>query len=226
MEDTQCLSHIQRISPLVKKIEDTLTQQNHLEAKQKQLERGPLRHLYHVKDLNSLFAVCILVYLFVFHTVFSAALITLYQLFSTIDVLFISFISMFILFVCMPIFVYFLLIWSMNQLFKRWLHYDHKVHEVSLALKEAREVEQELKQTLSNQTTIPMYYLKTYALAKFETYFLRQRADSMKEAINLFELEQQHVLQQYRFYQYNGERRFTKMYEKAAEFEKQVSSSS
>ncbi|WP_144558423.1 hypothetical protein [Shouchella miscanthi] len=224
MQNTQCLSHIQRITPLAKKIEDILEQQKDLEAKQQQLERGPLRSLYHVKDLNSLFAVSILVYLFVFHTVFSASLITIYQLFSRIDILFISVISLFVLFVFMPILAYFLLIWSINKLFKRWLYYDHKENEVLLALKEAKEVEYELKHTLTDQTTIPMYYLKTYALAKFETYFLHQRADSMKEAINLFELEQQHVLQQYRFYQYNGERRFSKMYEKAAEFEKQVSS--
>ncbi|MFS0785761.1 hypothetical protein ABC345_05150 [Shouchella sp. 1P09AA] len=190
--------------------------------KKDQLKRGPLRHVYHYKELNSLFAVAILAYLFFFHILFSSTLIHLYHLFTVVDFFLFRMILVLVLFLIIPITLYFLLMIGINYLLKRWMNNEAKENETSLALEEMTKAQTTLKNRLSEQTSIPMYYLKTYALNKFETYFLHQRADSLKEAINLFEVEQQHVLQQYRFYRYHGEKRFSAMYEKAAEFENQV----
>jgi len=222
LNQTECLSHIRSIQPLVRDIESLKKEQLEQMNKKDQLKRGPLRHVYHYKELNSLFAIVIVAYLFFFHILFSSTLIYFYHFFTIIDLFLFRMFLVLILFLIIPITLYFVLMIGTNYLLKRWMNYEEKENETSLALEEMIEAQTTLKNQLSKQTSIPNYYLKTYALNKFETHFLHQRADSLKEAINLFEVEQQHVLQQYRFYRYHGEKRFSALYEKAAEFENQV----
>lgn len=60
-------------------------------------------------------------------------------------------------------------------------------------LKQLRLAETTLLSELSQQTIVPSYYWFPDAIESFETYLINYRADTIKEAINIYEEERRHL---------------------------------
>ncbi|GAF12656.1 hypothetical protein JCM19046_2309 [Bacillus sp. JCM 19046] len=222
MTENHLLAHIQAVKPLVATLNRTDTECNQLENKMKGLEHGRLRSLYHYNYLNSLFALVIVVYFFVFHLIFGDMLVSTYHTLLFFDSFVLTFFLVFCLFLAVPLSLYFLLIYGINTLIKKTSTHQSKLQHIRSALAEATSYRKATKQELHELTDIPAYYLKPYSIEKFETYFKHQRADSLKEAINLFETEKSFLLHQYTLFRFHGEKRLYQSYEQAVRFEKQA----
>lgn len=97
----------------------------------------------------------------------------------------------------------------MNRLIKHSRLYKQKLEHAKQQFDSAKAAARETLQQLLSETDIPPYYLKPYAIQKFKTYFLYQRADNLKEAINLFEIEKTFELHQYAMFRFHGEKKHT-----------------
>lgn len=222
MSQNNLLAHIQAVKPLVTTINRIDEECIQLEKRIEELEHGPLRKLYHYHFLNSLFALVIIPYFFFFHLIFSGMLVSTYQVMLLFDSIVLKLFLMICLFLVVPLGLYFLSVYGINVLLRRNSQNEGKIEQTRLALGEAISYQRQTEKELIVLTDIPAYYLKPYAIEKFENYIKLQRADSLKEAINLFETEKSFLLHQYTLFRFHGEKRLYQSYEQAVRFEKQA----
>lgn len=105
----------------------------------------------------------------------------------TFFILCIVFVSLNIPLVSMVIFygsLYFLFIWPT-------IHVNGKVKRNKERINEIKKLLGELSKNV-NPVHLPKTYINEYALSKLESYLLNKRADTLKEALNLFEQEKRH----------------------------------
>lgn len=221
MNREEWLNHIKKLHPKVKTITNVESETENLNKRIDELKSGPLRCFYQLRYMNTLFALAIIPYLFLFHLIGGKQLLSLYQLLS-FDFALYKGILIFLLFLFIPISLYFVVLHGSNLLWRRLEHYEAKVTHAQMALEEAKQFKEKATKELSANTVIPVYYLKSYALKKFENYFKHHRADCLKEAINLFETEHRFLLHQYTIFRFHGEKRLYTRYEQAVQFDKQA----
>ncbi|GIN12178.1 MULTISPECIES: hypothetical protein [Shouchella] len=219
MNQKQWLAHIQSLEVLVEQNEQAQGEERQCLEQFQQLTSGPLRHFFLPRYLNTWFACAIILFLFSFHTLFGNMLIASFQLLSLPFFLYkaLLFLALFIL---APLFFYVVGMYGINRLIKNSRSYKRKLEHAKQRLDSARTTARESLQQLLSETDIPPYYLKPYAIQKFKTYFLHQRADNLKEAINLFETEKTFELHQYAMFRFHGEKKAYRAFEKALHFEK------
>ncbi|WYQ41556.1 hypothetical protein NST67_16535 [Bacillus sp. FSL W7-1321] len=219
MNQKQWLAHIQSLEVLVEQNERAQGDEGQCLEQIQQLTSGPLRHFFLPRYLNTWFACAIILFLFFFHTLFGNRLISVFQLLSLPFFLYkaLLFLALFIL---TPLFLYFAGMYGMNRLIKHSRLYKQKLEHAKQQFDSAKAAARETLQQLLSETDIPPYYLKPYAIQKFKTYFLYQRADNLKEAINLFEIEKTFELHQYAMFRFHGEKKAYRVFEKALHFEK------
>lgn len=219
MNQKQWLAHIQSLEVLVEQNEQAQADEGQCLEQFQQLTSGPLRHFFLPRYMNTWFACAIILFLFSFHTLFGNVLIALFQLLSLPFFLYkvLLFLALFIL---APLFFYFAGMYGINRLIKNSGSYKRKLEHANQRLDSAKAAARETHQQLLSETDIPPYYLKPYAIQKFKTYFLHQRADNLKEAINLFETEKTFELHQYAMFRFHGEKKAYRAFEKALHFEK------
>lgn len=80
--------------------------------------------------------------------------------------------------------IYFLFIWPTLNVKKKIKKNKERINEIHLLL---NDLERKV-----NPVYIPRTYINKYALSKLQSYFLNKRADTLKEALNLFEQEKRH----------------------------------
>ncbi|WP_054706556.1 hypothetical protein [Bacillus sp. JCM 19041] len=221
MDRQEWLTHIRKLQPAVKTITEIQSEADNLNKRIDELKSGPLRCFYQLRHINTLFALAIIPYLFLFHLIGGKQLLSLYQLLS-FDFALYKGILIFLLFLVLPISLYFVVLHGSNLLWRHFGHYDEKASHAQIALEEANKYKEEATKELRDHTTIPLYYLKSYSLKKFENYFEHHRADCLKEAINLFETERSFLLHQYKMFRFHGEKRLYTSYEQAVQFDRQA----
>ena len=81
-------------------------------------------------------------------------------------------------------YIYFLFIWPTVYVKKKVKRNKERINEIKSSLGE-------LNKNV-NPVHLPKVYINKYALSKLETYLINKRADTLKEALNLFEQERRH----------------------------------
>lgn len=80
--------------------------------------------------------------------------------------------------------IYFLFLWPTVHVKKKIRKNKDRINNIQLRLTEL--------DRMVNPVHIPKAYINNYALSKLESYFVNKRADTLKEALNLFEEEKRH----------------------------------
>ncbi|WZY00235.1 hypothetical protein NSQ26_13245 [Bacillus sp. FSL W7-1360] len=220
MPQKKWLDHILHIRPFVQTVEECTETRMKTTNTAAQKQAGPLRRLYQIKHMNGLFALVIIPYLFLFHGLLGKQLIALFQMLSR-NIFPYNLIMLLLIFVMLPLALYFLVLHFANHFWCKHQHYQEKIAAALSAQMQAEQDEAQTRAALLANTTLPTCYLHSYALQKFEQYFRSHRAETLRDAIHLFEIEKNHALQQYTLYRMNGEKRIPTSFTRAYQFEQQ-----
>ncbi|AGX06462.1 hypothetical protein B14911_03469 [Bacillus sp. NRRL B-14911] len=191
MERNDLLANIQWTKEVVMELEGAVEKHKGIKSHQHLLlNYKPLEDFYNPFMFRFYFVPILFITLTLY--VFGDPLASLYYILNPSETVSLGILVALILFLIVPLVIYFTLL----RILSRYLIKKSEVERMEEVRKCQSSIDmfqdniQELNELITERTILPHAYRNSYCLIKFEDYFLKHRADSLKECINLFEQDE------------------------------------